>query len=579
MPALRMQDIAGLTPSIDATRADQLFALAGRNYIFDSIGPKSAFGNRFVSPVPLRNFNHVQGFKVQLDDVDRTFKMTDDGIWEWAETKGNYVLRYAFPTINTTIYRLTWAYLNRVIFFGHPALGLLAYNLRTGIFARAQGPGIPDDVIAIASDNGRLGVLTENALYWSAQSDGFNFEPTLGGAGAQTLAARISGDPIHLTSYAGGFLTWTTGGILRSEFTGGAEVYRHRNIDTEYRPVNSFCVQKISNDTTAILDNRGLFQTRGQAPEPLTPIFNEFLIEYFREARLDEGINARLEWDDRRRLLYLSYSTSYASPIYEDAFVLYPPLDKWGQFNEPHMGILPINLETTSRRGYYFSFVDPEGIHKYWTTAGSRQTKQTGQGLDLFVPSVEKAFHETDGENGVYVLSATQGFHTSAKAPFSMAGYYVNGSTTPANPTLEGLNSFFALGYIKAEQGMTDDMLLEITQIFVRSGQVGKTSQVGNVFNLAAEQGFDYSQPGTLNETDELLNYVTHKVEAIGTLDGNTVFTQALAIPAGFVPGGRQYACSVVGKYMAIKFSADEIGEAFYVRTLDLTTVPAGRLV
>jgi hypothetical protein len=41
-------DFQGLTPALDARKSDKLFALDGRNYVFDAFGPRSAFGNRFL---------------------------------------------------------------------------------------------------------------------------------------------------------------------------------------------------------------------------------------------------------------------------------------------------------------------------------------------------------------------------------------------------------------------------------------------------------------------------------------------------------------------------------------------------
>src|SRR3546814_8346829 len=72
----------------------------------------------------------------------------------------------------------------------------------------------------ITVNQGRLVVLTDQVLAWSWQSDGRNFTPALGEAGAQVISARVAGFPIMVSNYAGGVLTWTTGGLMRSEFTG-----------------------------------------------------------------------------------------------------------------------------------------------------------------------------------------------------------------------------------------------------------------------------------------------------------------------------------------------------------------------
>src|SRR3546814_17528277 len=96
-----------------------------------------------------------------------------------------------------------------------------------------------------------------------------------------------------VSNYAGGVLTWTTGGLMRSEFTGDQETYRHRDINTEYRPVNSFCVLQTDKNTSMILDERGIYRSQGEAPEPATPLFNEFLKDYIQKNRLKLDQNLR----------------------------------------------------------------------------------------------------------------------------------------------------------------------------------------------------------------------------------------------------------------------------------------------
>src|SRR3546814_8565566 len=73
-----------------------------------------------------------------------------------------------------------------------------------------------------------------------------------------------SSDVCSSDLYAGGVLTWTTGGLMRSEFTCDQETYRHRDINTEYRPGNSFCVLQTDKNTSMILDERGIYRSQGE---------------------------------------------------------------------------------------------------------------------------------------------------------------------------------------------------------------------------------------------------------------------------------------------------------------------------
>ncbi len=236
----RAVDIRGLTPAIDLRRSQELYVLGGRNFIFDSFGPKSAFGNRLLSSTVFSNPNHLQGIRIQMRPRDRVFIFASNGILEWDEFDQEYSFIYATPDTTLQPYRWTAGYLNEKIYFCHPAVGLLVLDVNADVCQPLVGAGVPTEAIACCIDNGRLCVIDEIAEYWSAQSDGSNFDPRLGGAGFQKIADRVAGTPIMIHSYSRGTLVFTTGGVMQSEFTGDVSVYRHRSINTEYRPINSF---------------------------------------------------------------------------------------------------------------------------------------------------------------------------------------------------------------------------------------------------------------------------------------------------------------------------------------------------
>jgi hypothetical protein len=71
-------DFQGLTPSVDARKSEKLFALGGRNYVFDSFGPRSVFGNRFLTPYPLGAPESTQGIRLRLQTGDHVFVFTSD---------------------------------------------------------------------------------------------------------------------------------------------------------------------------------------------------------------------------------------------------------------------------------------------------------------------------------------------------------------------------------------------------------------------------------------------------------------------------------------------------------------------
>jgi hypothetical protein len=72
---------------------------------------------------------------------------------------------------------------------------------------------------------------------------------------------------------------------------------------------------------------------------------------------------------------------------------------------------------------------------------------------------------------------------------------------------------------------------------------------------------------------------VNHKLKVIGTLDAATEFMHADPVLVGFSRAARHYSCSCVGMWHIIELTANEIGEAFHVRTLEFTATSAGRLM
>lgn len=581
--AFRVADIKGLTPGVDITRSNEQFAIAGKNYIFDSIGPKSAFGDRLLLPHPVPNPAHIQGMRLKLRAGDNCFTITNEGIWRWDEDVGGWILIFRTTDTSVTPYRWTWGYLADIMFFNHPLTGIIAYNIEEDLGYKLEGEGVPEEVISICINNGRVVAMGPEFLSWSDPSDGSSWAPKLGGAGFMRINSRIPGYPLMVTPFTRGVMVWTTGGVMRSEFTGDVEVFRHRSLNTEYRPINSFCTAQLDDDTVLILDERGLFQSKGEAPQPFAPLFNEFLIEYLQHNDVNKGQNVRIEWDELERLLYVSVSLSQADPIYEKCFVLYPPLDKWGQFDTPHYGIFPLRIEGSERQDDYYGFVGEDNLVRYWLAAGSREILPTDTTLNLFYPLIQKPFEQEEGAEFLTV-SSSMVFNTfNDILTTQRACYYPDDGTTPEEADLEGLDAWIQIGYFRGGEERSFDECTEISQILVRSAQSGDSVRVATDFSLDPPDSVDtdYSDPESTDAdygVDEL-NYVNHQLRVIASMDGVTEFNSVEPETVGVSQAARYYSCSVVGLWHIFEFKAEEIGEAFHIRTLEITAASAGRVL
>lgn len=586
---LAARDIQGLTPAIDATVSTEVFAISGKNYLFDSKGPKSIFGNRVLSAVARADPEYTQGFRLREGYNNRSFFFDRYGVWEWQDQLKQFKLIYTTPDLNVIPHRWTWGYLNGYLYLCHPAVGILAYNTEQEICYNhrelSQGT-TPDNAIAVCVTNGRLCVLSHTAFHWSYPSDGLNFAPALGGGGFQVVSDRVPGDPIMISAYSGGAITWTHGGVMRSEFTADAKVFRHRVLNTEYRPVNSFCTITMDNDSVVILDQRGLFQTSGEAPVALTPVFNEFLIRYITDNNLNQGHNLRLEWDDIQRTLFVMVSSSYANPVYEKTFVLYVPMDKWGEFSEPSFGIMPLSVPSSEIADDYFGFVDQSGIVKYWDSVGSRQIAPNQTSLaaqsDLVLASFQ---HPTQiSVNLTHRIMPSVGRLSSfSRSTYGVkTGYYLPNTMSVIDETLTGLNSHIHLGFFRAVDNLAADEMSEITGLVVRSVESGPDGVTSTDYNIVPPGTSDEDYNVVTGSEDygfEHSNYVNHQLRVIGSIDATTEFVSAVPDLVGFAKGARYYSCSVSGIWNILEFSAQEIGESFHLKTLELTIVPAGRLL
>ncbi len=579
---LTISDIKGLTPAIEPVSSRETFALAGRNYIFDSLGPKSAFGNRLLLPHTLGRPEHVQGFRLRLVLGDRVFCMAGDAIMEWDESLGGWRIRYMTPDTTVAPYRWTMGYLNGVVYFCHPRTGILEYDLATDVLKKTTGPGVPLNAIAIAVNSGRLIAVTPDFFHWSAASNGRNWNPQLGGPGFQKISERVSGDVIMVTPYSRGCLTWCTGGVMRSEFTGDVEVYRHRPVNTDFRPINSFCTMQVDEDTVVVLDRRGLYQSQGDSPKPYTPVFNEFLIEYIKRYKLYEGQNIRLEWDELARLVYVSVSLSFENPIYEKAFVLYPPLDKWGQFSDSHYGIIPSIIRSGERKDDYFGYVGSDARFRLWSYRPSRDTLPSDGDLNLGYPVTQKQAQADLQNPGTVMPSSFKFYGWDESETNRAAGYYQPGGETPMTLPVTGLDSWLNVGLIRLQPDLAHDELSQLVSIKVSNTISSEVDVPLEDYNLVPP-GVDDEDWNVVGDTEDFglnpLTYVNHGLEIISTNDGSSEFLRVTPQMSRFNRSARYYTCEIAGIWHIIRVSAATAGENFHVRSLELTAVRAGRLI
>ena len=368
-------EINSWTPAIDvrASEGGSLFVLRGQNYDFDAKGPKSGFGSLYLTKESLADDNYP---KQSLEVAKRTLIFTATGIWEFrGKTFFCLATLNPEPAINIGKFRWTGAFVGYGSYVCHPHHGL--WRIFSDHAERFVPIGVPENPIAIAESNGRLIVVSKYLTSYSNSFNASDFTPALGGAGFQVTRERVPGNAITVTSFQGGFFVWTTGGLMIAEFIGGDTVFRFDRVQTDQLMLNMNSWVTLPTGTHVILTRQGLFENSSTSGmKPLTPIFNEFLRGVIRDA---PEYSVRLDYIIETDQLFMQIMDS--ATVFASTYVLSMSLDKWGQFSQPHRGI----LRFSDRVGQY-GFFDTDGFaHRFTNTPYSEKLDGTLTGLDSFI--------------------------------------------------------------------------------------------------------------------------------------------------------------------------------------------------
>lgn len=358
------QDIKSWTPAIDprAVAEGTTFVLSGRNYLFDSRGPYSAFASRLL---------HA-GNPIEADVTDyavwslQGFVFTPTRVGQFSADNRLFVNKLTFDNpIVGGLMRTPWtrAVFGEVIYFCHRATGILKYDSSDQSWA-AFDPGIQTP-IAVCESNGRLIVLGVDVVAWSGPGDPEDFTPELGGAGAQNLFERIGGRAVTVIPLAYGYLVHTTQGGFIGEFIDGDNVFRHYVSESRHVLLAASAITQLTDGSYIICTRQGLHlqEFSGQI-QPLTPVFNEYLRDLILRS---SNMNIRLEYIESEDRLYVQ--TRDWTNAYNRTFVLSLALDKWGEFSKEHFGIIRHGLRI-SPGGTSIGYVDRKARPHYFLSTG-----------------------------------------------------------------------------------------------------------------------------------------------------------------------------------------------------------------
>lgn len=462
---LRFTPIGSYMPSVDARTTDGVRVLAGKNYYFDSLGPKSWFASKQLSPKPLGNPIDVQGITIE----GRTYVFTQDAILVWRD-KAPFdwePIRY-FRKSMPEAQRDPWSviYINGKLYFSHRYRGLFSAEPESNtpkLWLTQENDttilGVFSGIRKLAVVRNRAIIVTDTEIQWSNTDDFSDLTPELGGAGFQYIASFTKGTFIGLTTFDDGFVVWTTEGSVVAEYIGDDYTWRFYPGRSQERPISPWATVRVSSGEQVFLSAHGVFSaTSGEAPEAVTTDFNEFLRDYIRNTSANLKL-WRVQYDADEETIYLLESSDHVT--YTRAFVLRATLNRWSEFNQEVYGLLPVTPD-------YYGYVDIHGVVNYLVDGTAREVTPPNDSLyDIKVPQLE--YRQQIPSSCVITNSMSVDTIDHLESPdVIQPGWYEGASTIPATPTVEGLDSFIEIGYLRASELMAvADSEMELHNIAV----------------------------------------------------------------------------------------------------------------
>lgn len=354
----------GLIPLIDRKQSAQPYVVSGKNFVVTAQGLASGLGRDLVAYKAIENPVNVQFF--EISESIESFICTDEGIFRLDTESTRLVCLYKFTFRLDSQYPFTKAAVGNKFYFARDGYPLIEYNPSTESWQELSGGSIPDNIVACEESEGRLVVLTDLFVAWSAIGDGQDFVASeFTGAGAQALSkvGFANSTPIAIRKTSEGFLTFLSTGILRSQAIQSSVVYRHTVLSYEHVPLNPFCISTTVDQSTIFLTTNGLFSTRGQNPEPWQPLMSQFLREQI-IPNLDLIVNQnnpQLFFDYDNSWFIVGISELQTPYVFTKGYILNIPMDEWGSIDANFVTLANIKILPLNFIGFSYGLVTPDG--------------------------------------------------------------------------------------------------------------------------------------------------------------------------------------------------------------------------
>lgn len=356
----------GYVPNKDPRLVKGVAVLDGKNFQHDVEGPRASFGNEIYFYHPFDTNSSKRVFELSVGN--EIFYGTPTGIWRFDPISK---LAHLLIEVSTIMPGWPWsvAYVGEKYYFAQYEIGLWEYDPGTGDIRHVVTP-IYDLARFVCESYGRLCILSDKWLTWSAQDNGANLTPSLAtGAGAQAVS-MIGGIPYRVDPAADGIIVSTSRGMLKATRVDDTYVYRWRVLSREVQlfSPNGGCIVP---DAGIVYITRHGLQLRKHDDDALTPPqawepdFSAFLRDtYLNAPNVDLPGNSLLYYSNVEQLLFVGFGSTTAEGLFQEAFVFSLVTGKWGRFNYPCRGLFEILDDDGEAR---CGFVDALGYFRRFT--------------------------------------------------------------------------------------------------------------------------------------------------------------------------------------------------------------------
>lgn len=614
MPSIGItsRQFQGLLFGIDNRQPTQPFVIDGKNFLFDVKGPFSAFASSYLSIEKLSTPEHISFMQVGAE----TFIIAHDKFFKINST--TMALEFLFDSEGGIDIHYPWfqAYVGGKYYFSNKFAGLIEYDPNTLAFTKITNAYLPATIFAICASGGRLIILGDTKIHWSAQDVALDLTPDLAtGAGTQSHSL-IGGDPLIILPYVRGFLTFTTNGILKSELSGNIAVFRHTGLSTEHKLLTPFTA--ISTEALGIifLTTNGLYNTTGEIPVIWEPLFSAYLhTTIIPNADLSTPEIFRMFYVPNTQEFYFGIGENIHTSGYPKSYVLKLNVEKWGSFDKYTFGIGELSLTSGVNKGKNTVYIDREGYIKliesgsfnvegvnfnslyYWPGIMDAPVRLDGTtGVTYFPSSIImrawdiKNLANNDSPIGIYDIGDSNRFiATSFLADLDLTAEVgssifataaqVDMTPKPYNYPSIGMDSYIELGLygftdqtFSSQYSMVTDLIVGTDKLDLTSSEEDWNIAIGeedwNLLSGEEDWGFGVST-GNL-----------YSLDLKSTLDGITDTETGTKTLLPFITSPAQaiYKPMNEGIYHSVIIKAEEVGQAYHLAILGFSGTVAGNL-